>query len=171
MNIGTREKEYLQKLTVLFVEDEIVTFEQCCLFLSGCVGSLKTARNGSEGLQAYQKYHPHIIITDINMPVMDGLTMAEKIREQDTNVQIIVLSSYDQADYLMKSIQIDIDKYVTKPLDGSRLLDALLLCARSLMIQAELNKTNTPQGKRHVPSAPIYLRHEPHKPPKPDSNT
>ena len=70
---------YMKSLTVLYVEDEETTREEGSQFLSRIVGVLITANNGEEGLKVYQSHKPDIVITDIKMPIMDGLTAARRI--------------------------------------------------------------------------------------------
>jgi len=132
MDTSTQDKEYLKSLTMLYVEDEEDLREQYILILAPFVGKLLTAANGAEGLEAFNMHQPDIIVTDIRMPVMDGLSMAARIRQMDRSVPIILLTAFDNSDYLMKSINIGVDCYVTKPVDVYQLQDALLRCARRL---------------------------------------
>ncbi|MDD2580852.1 MAG: diguanylate cyclase [Desulfuromonadaceae bacterium] len=144
MNASAEDYEYLKKLTVLYVEDDEEVLNQSSQFLSRFVGVLLTARNGAEGLAAYREHHPHIVITDKQMPVMDGLAMASEIRNLDRSVPIIVLTSFELPDVLIKSINISIDRYITKPADGFRLHQALLSCAPRLREDEQLKP---PQGE------------------------
>ena len=134
-------KEFLKTLTLLYVEDEEDITVQFSRYLSRFCGKLVTASNGQEGLATYREHHPDIILTDIRMPVMDGLAMAEQIRDQDATVPIIILSAFDQADYLMRSIDIGVDRYVTKPVETQQLQKALLACARRLLVDRQLRQT------------------------------
>lgn len=143
MNASTEDYEYLKKLTVLYVEDDEEILNQSSQFLSRFVGVLLTARNGAEGLAVYREHHPHIVITDKQMPVMDGLAMASEIRNLDRSVPIIVLTSFELSDVLIKSINISIDRYITKPADGFRLHQALLSCAPRLLVE---ERRKLPQG-------------------------
>jgi two-component system, cell cycle response regulator len=138
MNADTMDQEYLKSLTVLYVEDEDDAREQFSLFLKRLVGALITAKDGAEGLAAYHAHHPHIIITDIRMPNMDGLAMAREIRKSGRREQIVLLTAFEQVDYLKRSINIGVDKYVTKPVNGFQLHKILLECAHSLMAEETL---------------------------------
>lgn len=135
------DQQYLKKLTVLYVEDDADVVEQTGRFLSRYCGTLVTASNGVEGLEFSRQHHPDIIITDIRMPIMDGLTMTRVIRESDNSIPIIVMTAFDQADYLMESINIGIDGYVTKPVETARLLTALYKCAHRLRIDEALKQS------------------------------
>ena len=72
------------------------------------------------------------------MPQMDGLTMAQNILEMVPSVPIIVVTAFEQADYLKRAINIGIDKYVTKPVNSYLLFECLLECARRLRAEQQL---------------------------------
>ena len=122
----------------MYVEDDEDTQEQFSKFLSHLSGSLVTAANGVEGLTAYSEHKPDIIITDIQMPDMSGLNMINIIRSIDESAGLIVLSAFSNTEYLMKSIHISVDAYITKPVLSSQLYDALLKCAHRLLIEKQL---------------------------------
>ncbi|NTV95315.1 MAG: EAL domain-containing protein [Thiobacillus sp.] len=126
------DAEYLKLLSLLYVEDDDEIRDQLAQILRRRVGSLHVARNGLEGLELYRKHRPDMVITDILMPVMDGLTMAATIREQDRLTPIIVTTAFERSDYLIRSIDIGVDKYVIKPVRKGLLVEALHKCAHVL---------------------------------------
>ncbi len=130
--------EHLKSISVLLVEDNIEVQEQLSLFLKNKVKSLYTALNGREGVESFKANKPDVIITDIRMPVMSGLEMAEKIRSVDQDIPIIVTTAFNEQDYFIKSIDISIDKYVIKPTDPYLLLDALIKTSRSVIQKREV---------------------------------
>jgi PAS domain S-box-containing protein len=132
-------QNYLKKLTVLYIEDEELTREMFSEFLSRIVGVLITATNGSEGLTAYREHKPDVIITDIQMPFMDGLTMLQEIRSVDTNIPTIILSAFEEMSHLKRSIDLGVSGYVFKPVNVDKLLESLLKCARVLCMENTLN--------------------------------
>ena len=75
-NKPTLDQEYLRTLKVLCVEDDADTREPFAEFLQRPVGTLISAANGAEGYAAFLEHSPDIAVTDILMPVIDGLTMA-----------------------------------------------------------------------------------------------
>ena len=145
MDINRLDQNYLKTLTVLYVEDDGDTREQFCEFLLRSVGTLITAVNGAEGLDAFVKRAPDIVITDILMPVMDGLTMASEIRKLARSVPIIVLTAFEQTDYLKRAIDIGIDKYVPKPVNSYLLFECLLDCVHRLRAEEQLKRE---QGRK-----------------------
>ena len=132
---GSQDVEYLKGITLLYVEDDELSRELCSDFLARRVGSLKTAKNGRDGLAAYHEHHPQIVITDVEMPIMDGFSMAREIRKVDKKIPIIIFSSFDQVEYLLQSIEIGIDGYVFKPIDIYKLKETLMKLARRLLAE------------------------------------
>ena len=74
-----------------------------------------TASNGKEGLQAWEEIHPDVIISDIDMPVMNGFEMVERIRETDQNVIIIFTSALTSPNDVKAGYRLGINNYVKKP--------------------------------------------------------
>lgn len=138
MNAREHDREYLKNITLLYVEDDSETRSSIERVLLPHVGNLVTASNGVEGLKAFHSQRPKIIITDILMPVMDGLTMAQEIRSTDRYVPIIVISAFEQNDYLLRAIDIGVTKFVTKPVISGRLIAALMECAHRLYAEERL---------------------------------
>jgi len=132
--------EFLRNLTVLYVEDDDEVREQLGQFLRRRVGCLLVAANGQEGLTTFCEQQPDLVITDILMPVMDGLAMAEGIREINKTVPIIVTTAFERQDYLIRSIDVGIDKYVVKPVRTDLLLNALHKCANALRSEIMLRE-------------------------------
>ena len=140
MTINTLDQNYLKTLTVLYVEDDADTRIQFSDFLRRPVGTLVVATNGVEGVEAFIKATPDIVITDIHMPLMDGLTMAAEIRKLAPTVPIIITTAFEQTDYLMRAINIGIDKYVVKPVNSYLLFENLLDCAHRQRAEEQLHR-------------------------------
>jgi len=138
-----QDEQYLKSLTVLYVEDDEDVRRQLEQFLCRRVGTLITAENGAEGLEAFLTHRPQIVITDVKMPVMDGLSMASEVRKMDETVPVIVTTAFEQTDYLLRSINIGVDQYVTKPVNTDRLYQGLLSCAYRLRVEQRLKLAAT----------------------------
>lgn len=132
------DREFLKTLTVLYVEDDDDVRRQLGLFLSRRVGTLITAADGVEGLDAFRNHPVRLVITDILMPKLDGLEMAREIRRMDRTVPIIVTTAFEQTDYLLDSIDLGVDGYVVKPISTEKLNATLLACARRLYLEQQL---------------------------------
>ncbi|EKJ3421505.1 response regulator transcription factor [Campylobacter jejuni] len=114
-----------KELIILVVEDEVKTRESMINVLSERFSKVIGAQNGDEGLKKFKKFKPDLVITDIAMPIMDGLDMAREIKEISDDVPIVVLSAYSEKERLLRSIDIGIDKYLIKPVDIEELFKVL----------------------------------------------
>ncbi len=111
----------LKNFTLLFVEDDPTTQMMMKDLLGEEVRDFYQANNGKEGLELFREKLPDIVITDISMPIMDGLEMAEAIKKIDSSVPIIIMSAFDDKEILFKAIEIGIDGFLPKPIDISQL--------------------------------------------------
>lgn len=89
------------------------------------IGEVKIAHNGKDGLKIFEEFTPDIIITDVVMPGMTGIEIAEKIREITDKVKIIFISCYEDFGYLKKAMEHDAVSYVLKPLQPETLANAI----------------------------------------------
>lgn len=124
-------------LSVLYVEDDDTTREEMKLFLARRVRKVVVAANGQDGLNLFHANTIDLVMTDIRMPIMDGLTMAEVMRNKQPTLQIIVTTAYSDMQNLIKAIDIGVDQYVLKPIDTSKLQVALVKCASVIHAERE----------------------------------
>jgi YesN/AraC family two-component response regulator len=131
----TIQNVYLKtrNLSVLFVEDEEGVRTKTAQVLNDLFLTVFTAKDGEEGLEAYKshfkesgKYYD-IVITDINMPNLDGLSMVEKMLEINQEQEIIVISAYGDYEKLQKIINFGIKCYIKKPIEIDEFLDKLYI--------------------------------------------
>ncbi len=105
----------MNKFTLLYVEDDVEILENVKYLFSKSFKEIYTAKDGEEGLAAYHEYKPDIILSDINMPKLDGLSLVNKIREDDKDIPIVLISAYSDRDKLLQAIEIGVSSYVVKP--------------------------------------------------------
>ncbi|NLI21950.1 MAG: response regulator [Clostridiales bacterium] len=98
---------------------ETVEWDSLSLEISG------EAHNGLEAMEMIAATHPHILITDIRMPGMDGISLIRAIREQDLNIRIIILSGFSDYQFLKEAIRLGVDGYLLKPIDTDELISNL----------------------------------------------
>jgi len=122
------DKALFKKLHILYVEDDFNTREEISFFLKMVVGKLTTAQNGQEGLGLFHKDQFDMIITDIQMPVMNGLDMVKAIRETDKDVPIAVTTAFSDTDFLIRAIECGVDKYIIKPIDIAEMAMVIQKC-------------------------------------------
>ena len=124
--------ESFKKYTILYIEDDEGVRTVNSRFLARMFNELYEAKNGEEGLELYKKYHPDIILTDIQMPKMDGITLAKTIRKLDQSTKIIISTAFSDKDYLMEAIDLKLEKYIIKPLTSRNLMPALTSAVKDL---------------------------------------
>jgi len=122
----------LKNLTILYVEDNIDAQEQLKMILEDDVKEFYQAYDGEEGLTLYREKKPDIILADINMPLLDGLEMAKQIKKIDPEQPILIISSFDDKETLLKAINIVIDGFIQKPIDIDMLETQLNKIAKNL---------------------------------------
>ena len=105
---------------ILIVEDEPISLEMLSKTLKEDYDVL-TADNGEKGFELYKKFNPHIIISDLNMPIMNGIELIQKIRELDQNSKIIITTFKDDVQTLLQATELKLFKYLIKPIDFTAL--------------------------------------------------
>ncbi len=134
----------MQSISLLYIEDDKDIQE---IYLDGIrsyVDTVHLAHDGEEGYQAYLSTKPDIILLDINMPKLDGLSLAKKIREIDSNVKIIITTAYAEQDKLLQAIELYLIKYILKPIEPRILKEALEKAKKEIL---EERKENAPKIK------------------------
>ena len=126
--------------TLLYVEDDNLTQGLVIQMLQRKFPqiTLLVAQNGQDGLDLYAKNRPEIVITDVRMPIVDGITMVRKIKEQDKDAQIIILSASNETDRILEAIDIGINHYVLKPIQVEKLIGAIAQCLDKINIIEQL---------------------------------
>ena len=139
MKVSTEETP---SITLLYVEDDVHTQELVIQFLRARFPqiALLFAQNGQEGLDLFAKNNPDIVVTDVRMPILDGIQMAKKIKELNKDVHIIALSAADEVNYILEAIDIGINNYVMKPLDMEKLIAALERCLEKISLREQLKQ-------------------------------
>ena len=90
------------------------------------------AHDGLEALKLWEERPVDIIVSDIDMPGMNGLELLKEIRKRDDRVRCIILTGYDRFEYAQKAISLDIENYILKPIDEEELEKQLILATKKL---------------------------------------
>ncbi len=117
---------------ILYVEDDDAAREQMVHILKRRGKEVLVAKNGHEGLALFCEHYPELVVTDIRMPGMDGLTMAKEIRRSSRDAKIIMTTAFTDISYMMEAIDVGIDQYVVKPVDIEKLLAAIDKCIENI---------------------------------------
>ncbi|MEA2047459.1 MAG: diguanylate cyclase [Campylobacterota bacterium] len=105
----------MEQLCILIVDDDKTTTSILYHMLNPYADMIITAPDGIEGLARFQEHTPDIILSDINMPRMNGLEMVEKIRKVDENVKIAIFTDFEKRDILLKAIELGVNQFLSKP--------------------------------------------------------
>lgn len=125
---------------ILVVEDCKHVNTKLIEYLSKFFLEIDSAQNGHEGLTKFDNKRYDIVLTDINMPKMDGVTFIEKLIDIDSSVQVIVASAFGNDENILTLNKFGIVEFIQKPIDNLKLVDALLLCIEN--IQTIVNNSN-----------------------------
>jgi DNA-binding response OmpR family regulator len=125
-------KSINKKIKVLYVEDDNIARENGLEYLENYFETIYEAPDALSALKLYEKHQPHLIITDIQMPKLNGLEFIQRIRINDKKVQVIVISAFSDKDYLFKAIELQLVKYLIKPVKEHEFKEALDLCIESI---------------------------------------
>ncbi len=113
---------YSKHLKLLYVEDNRDSREMTSMILEDFFDDILVAVNGQDGYEKFINNDVDLIITDINMPKMNGLDMIAKIKEVNSEIPILILSAHNEDDFFIKSIKLGVDGYLLKPIDLDQLV-------------------------------------------------
>lgn len=121
----------LQKSTVLYAEDEDILREEISALLKDFFKEVIVASNGEEALKLYHenKEKVQIIITDINMPKMNGIEFISKVRSENFEIPVLITTAFNDSEILVKAIRLNVSDYIIKPI---QIITALKICNRVL---------------------------------------
>lgn len=141
--------KYSNDLNVLYVEDDENLRNETVTLFKMLFKSIDTAEDGSIGLQKFNEHFYDLVISDINMPNMNGIEMAKKIREINSEQKIIIVSAHDESNILIDLIQAGANGFILKPMHMDDLVSALYPVCRdaytqimNLQLVEELNEKN-----------------------------
>lgn len=114
-----------ENLILLYVEDDASIREEMIEILELDFEHFHVAVNGEEGLKMYKEFNPDIVISDIQMPIMDGISMAKEILSINPDAKIILTTAFNEAGYLEQAKNIGVSDYVNKPVNITELFEKL----------------------------------------------
>ena len=107
---------------ILLIDDEEDIRDVISLVLRDAGYTVETAADGVSGLAACRTFSPHIVITDIRMPRMDGLTVLKQIKTDHPDMEVIVATAFAEMSLAIKALQLDASDFITKPINDKALM-------------------------------------------------
>jgi two-component system, cell cycle response regulator len=117
-------------ISVLYVEDDQETRDGVADSLRLHIKEIDTAKDGREGLTLFKNKKYHIVITDIKMPVMNGLEMSREIKALNKKTPVIITTAYNDTEFLIECIDIGVNQFILKPIIMNRLMDSINKCIK-----------------------------------------
>lgn len=124
MSASEKERENMSLYSVLLVDDEEEVFQVIMKKLDWEGMGFRIAgyaRNGVEALEMAEELSVDVVMTDIKMPYMDGLTLCRKLKEQYQKIKVIIFSGFDEFEYAREAIKIEAEEYILKPINANEL--------------------------------------------------
>ncbi len=112
-------------MTLLYVEDELEVANLYIRYFKSKFKIVYTAHDGKKALELYEELKPDVVILDIDIPIMSGLNVAKKIRQRDTDTQLILLTAASDKETLFQAIELGLTTYLEKPVSRESLKIAL----------------------------------------------
>lgn len=128
---------YAKEATILYVEDEDDVRDGYSRSLKRVCKELFTAKDGSEGLELYKKYSPDLVVSDINMPNMNGLEMVKAIKDINPDANIILTTAHSESAYLLEAIELQVEGYLLKPVQKKTLIDIVKKLSKNVILEKE----------------------------------
>jgi DNA-binding response OmpR family regulator len=122
----------LENHSILYVEDEPSIRSNITEYLKSYFGSVWVGADGAEALTLYQMHHPDVLLLDINLPYMDGLSVAKEIRHTDHTTKIVMLTAHTEKEKLLKATELKLTKYLIKPVSPKDFKETMQLLAEEL---------------------------------------
>ena len=129
----------LQTKNVLYVEDDKTVHENIKGILSEFFNKVISCESGEEAWLKFKSQKVDLAIVDIELPGFNGLELIKKIRSENTDIPIVVVSAYTKTDYLLESVELKLDKYIVKPLTSRKLYELLMKLESELGENTQIN--------------------------------
>jgi putative two-component system response regulator len=130
-------KHYTQNLRLLYVEDDEAIASRLLSILKSLFREVHYMKNGRDGLEAYGQIKPHLILSDISMPMMNGIAMCQAIKSVNPKQRFIFSTAHSESALLMQAIALNVDGYLVKPINHQAFLDLLGRVCKDIQVEIE----------------------------------
>jgi DNA-binding NtrC family response regulator len=133
----------LKEINILLVEDEEELCWRVATFLKRSCGSVVTAGNGELALESIARRRPDVVVSDIRMPVLDGIGLATRLKAEQPDLPVIFCTAFTETAYLLKAIELGVSALVPKPIDAELLLNAIWQATLPIIQQRRIDTLNS----------------------------
>ncbi len=121
----------MECVNIVIIDDHKIVREglKQLLEFDGDIKVIAEAGDGKEGLSVIRKFKPDVVLLDINMPVMNGLEVLERLKEGGDDTKVLILTIHNEVEYLAKAVEIGVKGYVLKDSESSVLKEAIMTIA------------------------------------------
>lgn len=116
---------------------------------------IATAENGEEALELAEKLMPDVVMTDIKMPFMDGLSLCRKLKENRRDTRIVIFSGFDEFEYAREAIKLEVAEYILKPIDSEELKEVFLRIRENLDAEIDEKRNHEKLYEYYQKSLPV----------------
>ena len=141
----------MSQYSVLLVDDEEEVFQVIIKKLDWEAIGFRIAgyaKNGVEALEMAEELQPDVVMTDIKMPYMDGLTLCRKLKDQYQQIKLIIFSGFDEFEYAKEAIKAEVEEYILKPINANEL--------REVFVRIKTNLDKELDEKRNIDKLRSY---------------
>ncbi|MDM8554401.1 response regulator [Desulfococcaceae bacterium HSG7] len=128
--------------TILLADDEEDIRDVLSIYLSDMGYSVITAEDGLQALDIFQKEKPAIVLSDIKMPVMDGIELLKQIKKRDPHTEVIMITGHGDMDLAIKSLKLDACDFITKPINDDAFEIALKRACDKIELREQIRVHN-----------------------------
>ena len=128
----------IEDISILIAEDETKLLHSMIEYLQLFFTHVYAAENGKSAYELYLTKGPDVVIADIHMPLLDGLSLIKKIREKDQKTKIIITTAHSEKEKLLQAIELNLVKYLIKPVQSNTLKELLFTLAEELREERSL---------------------------------
>ncbi len=125
-------------ISILYAEDDAPVRKSFSRTLHRVFDDVRVVSNGEEGLKSFQEHPADIVITDIKMPQLDGLAMLEEMLKINPSQNFVITSGYSDSDYFIRSIEMNANSYLLKPIDPEKFITTLTKVVQKIRNEREL---------------------------------
>jgi len=129
-------KEILKTHSILYAEDNKVLQSTTVEYLKRFFKEVYVANDGKEALDLYRKFQPHVLLLDVDMPHVDGLSVAGQIRQNDENIPIVMMTAFTDTEILLEATELNLSTYLVKPVSSIKFKEVLQKVSQKLEMSA-----------------------------------